>query len=300
MLSIATLLCALVSHASAADPGSRESIPARPVERPLLLRAGWFEIDLSGSRRVVTGGFDEDGERLRFPESVVDRRAGLDVRLGATDWLELGASAGVGSARVGRVTAHGMVTPELRARFRLLETLLPTASMSAMVAWQFGLPRNLVLSSSNLTPQAAGLHLSHGAQAFRVRLAARRRFGAWRLDAGAHGVVRLPFRWAGPDEVDLGDGVGTFAEVLLQVGPAAVTARTRATRWGPDRVGAAELRSGWTVVAGAGGVISLNRVIDVTLDHEVQVLGRSTWWAANPDATPGWGSAWRLGLEWRH
>lgn len=293
MITHLLLVMCLIGPASSvanASP-SREWLGARPVERPLVLPRGWTEAAVGWERHRATGSYGADGQPTQWQSPMRTRELTASVRIGVAPRVEVNALAGLARSAIEDQALAGLAVAEVGVRVRLLQQALPLSSLTTAVTYQLPVGLNVPARTQVASPSRSDLALGRGASAFRPALRLRRQYGALRLDAGVVGELVLPaFIQQGSTRVDWGDGVGLETGGLFQIGPVGFTATLTAVRWGDDRVGDVRVASaGWQVHVEGGGVISLNRSIDIVVVLHHGLRGRPTWFSGSPDlsATPG-------------
>jgi hypothetical protein len=239
---------------------SREPLPARLVERDLVLSKGWTEVDFGGSRKTATTEFvpqpqqtltgiqQSPIQRLAVPNRSTSwdlaLRHGLLPRLHG--WMTLSHRAvsvhdlpgSPDGHEVRAATASGFAEPA----FGIVGSLVSAEASGHYLAWEAGYQAGI----SEVMPQIHTRVTGFGGDTMQVALRGRERIGGLRLDGAAGWVVRTPIYASpeqtvafyataedlGPLRIDHGDGPFLEAEALLQAGPLWAALGGNWTSWG--------------------------------------------------------------------
>jgi hypothetical protein len=301
-----TGLWLLISLASATPhvPTSREPLPAREVERPVVLPRGWSQLQMAIRWRKVealwNGGAANHQITTFEPEVRHGLARGVDVGIVVpAHVVDRPTRRSFGPAE-----RSSLGDPALLVHLALLRTEPPNSSIA------------LALHHSS---PAGGLPHTLGAPATRAALVARRQVGGIGItaDAGYQRRWAAPARWLPPSlqedgpnpVVALGDVVDLSVEILLQGGPLVLALRpsyqaTQATRLGRGPVvfpaetflpvvegGTSQSDLGWRVTTVASRGLSLSMMAEHPLHGRAGLFfplerispGRATTWASRVD-----------------
>ncbi|MBX2804121.1 MAG: hypothetical protein KTR31_41040 [Myxococcales bacterium] len=192
------LLAACVSAIATAS--DRQPLPARWVERPVVMPKGWTRVELGAFRGAETPLVPLAATEARF------EGATLQVGHGLLPRIELSLST-----RLLRASGPwGLSDPELGVAVELLRREPPNTSVALRVS-----------ASSPHGAVRDGVPLGLGLPAFTGQLSARQQLGPLGLDVDLGGVVRLagPLPAADMRLVDPADEVFARVGGMLQAGP---------------------------------------------------------------------------------
>lgn len=265
---------------------SRDPLPAREVERSIVLPMGWSEVQPSyGSMRSGT---------------MAQRDASLDLGHGLTrrveGWLRLNHR----DYRVDGRRASGFAEPS----FGLRGILAQRDIGGSWLAWDVG-----YRAAFGETYLPGGPAISDPTARTWIGLVGRQRIGGMRAELGGRLGAEMPGPWgtgptgcgsvgrAGPGLVGAG-----WLDTVLQAGPLLVRGRVESEHWTARQFGVSEAarclsptpgepirdRSGHAIDAGPGGGIQLSRGLGVHLDALFPVSRENQAWRPVHHARGPW------------
>jgi hypothetical protein len=244
------------------------------VDRDLTLASGVGEVGVSLQHSVAEGHFDDAGAVVEGP-TAREVRGLVDVRWGVVRGVEVDLVAGFADPVRGPSGTVAATDPRLALRWQLVQRRAPPSSLalSAAITAPFG------RGPSTPHPTGAGVGFAS------ADVAARGARGPVRLtlraEAGAPlAAAQVPARPA---------YVGGAAAVDLQAGPAVLHVGATVRRIG-DREGAAPSPAGTLARVDVGGVLQVNRGLDLVITHHAVWTGPAM---GAPDDGPARAAPWR-------
>lgn len=252
MLFLLALL-ALPAHGGGLQPRtSREALPAREIERPLVLPKGWTELRVQLQR----GRGEGPDLPLRLTTAATTIIHGLlpghHVRLTAP-WHQ---------AQGGGMRATGPGDVQIGWRTSLLRREPPNQAVALELSW-----------TAPSAPDASEIPLGTGTPELTAALSGRRQLGGLGLTAWASATRRFPGR-SGITELqmlDPGDRADLAVEALLQLAPLVVAAEPRLIARRSARVDDQTVDDG-----GVGAVLGLRATLQVTRAFDLEGVGSLT------------------------
>ena len=327
-LSLASLGTA--AHAAAFEPKTmRATLPARELERPLILGKGWLELGLGVDYKMADGYWDSDGVAQDFESArflYTTQRA--DIRYGVsnrgelfwsfkTHYIEL-TNDTLGTDTVGM----GIGDPSFGYKFEVFRGLAPASSV--IVSGKYKAPAGNE-SPGNYVGGAntfSSFVMTTGTPDVTLGVRAKRAFGPVAVEAGLgyvhrfSGVVMYVVeleenQFSG--RIKPGDQLLGDAGLLLQLGPVAVQAAGVYTHRNPTQLGTASAgltgdrnlvavsdSDGWSLDVNPGVIISASRGVDVNLGASIPVRGEDLQFFPIEDLSPTRGMTLSGTLELRY
>lgn len=307
----------------------RNPLPAREVERGLLLPKGWLELSLGYDHKIGTGAWTAAGEKELFEHArwtyrteKATLRYGLGPRVEL--WWQLPFhQAQLTNDLLGTDTRDGSIgDPRFGARFELMETEAPTRSVALELAYKgpaaqetpgtyIGGPLNM--SQFVFTTGTPDLSVGIGAKQQAGPIAVTAHLGyVRRFSAVVQYLVELEnLQFLG--RMKPGDQVVGDLHVGVQAGPAWLYAGPRFELRGETRIGttsaglspskqldAVEGSDGKAVDLDVGAVLGLSRGVDVVGYARLPVAGEDLQFFPIEDLQPTYGPTFGGALELRY
>ncbi len=228
---------------------SRDPLPAREVERPLVLPKGWSEVVASIGRTRWS-----DIDYRPFPGEVTRREASLSARVSMGPTVELRARLPYADVHTGTVLGGGVGSATVGVAWLLARSEAPARSLGVHMGWT-------TPSAHTRLPLGSATHQLQG------WLTARQQLGGLRLTAGLGGRAAPPREtpWLRDaheqaQQVDLGEAALGRVQGLLQAGPLWGSLDLGAGFVGPDRIdGVVVAPAGWSVQLRPRGAVQWSR-----------------------------------------
>ena len=301
---IALLAAAALASGLQARTG-RAPLPAREVERAVVLPRGWWAVDADLSWKRAAGLWGMEGQRLLRDPAWRTTRLASTVRHGLGRSVELGAQVPWEWATLGEQRARTIGDPVIWGRLALVREEPPARSLALELRHQAPLAR--WPHGAGAAVWSAGLigRVRHGG--LRVEAAAR----AERWTAGRLREVPSRYRGGGPYWVKPGDRWVMTTEALYQVGPLWTALRPTVIRRGPLQLGRGpavfpaedylpEVEAGaWTVDLGSSWGAQLTRGWTVSGGVSGSVVGAGRAFFPTEAIHPARGRTWRVGVACR-
>jgi hypothetical protein len=283
----------------------REPLPARELERPVVLPRGWSAVDTTVAWKHATGWWGRTGGRVEGAPRWRTTTATLGLRHGLTRTVELGASVPWEWGALGQQHMRAVGDPELSARWLVAHSEPPARSLAVEARHR---------AAFGHTPFGAG-----GA-VWSLGVVSRVRLGGLRIGADVHAerwtasrvrTVPPSLRGGGPYWVKPGDQWVVASEWLYQAGPLFVAATPEVARRGPLRVGRGPTlfpAEDYLPEHGPGAwLVDLGLTWGAQLSRGAAAVGGVSWPLAGQGRAffpteaihPTRGRTWYAGVEWR-
>jgi len=307
----------------------RDSLAAREVERPLVIGKGWFEVGLGADVKNSTGFWDAEGEAQEFERAHwLYTTQNMTVRYGIAKRAEFWWTLPTHYARLTNnlldtnTSKYGMGDPSFGYRHELYRASAPTVSVAGKVFYKApggddspgnytGGPNtfNNIVLGTGTSDMGIGLEAKKQAGPFSARLgvAYTHRF------SGAVGyLIETEFHQF-QARIKPGDTVDYDAELMFQVGPAAIRntwfiqqrAETRVGTASPGLFGDANLKpvdgsDGSAVDSAFGVVLNITRGVDVLFDVRKSLAGEDLQFFPIEQIHPTRGTTYSSAVELRY
>ncbi|MCB9761923.1 MAG: hypothetical protein H6739_19000 [Alphaproteobacteria bacterium] len=327
MLSIAAPTAA---HASAWEAKTmRDPLPAREVERPLIIGKGWLEADLGADVKIAKGYWSPDGEAMDFESAqwlyTTER---LDIRYGITPRGELYWRMPVHYLQLTNETL-GTDTkgwywgdPRFGWKFEVLRTSAPLTSVITLV--ELKVPAGNEAPGSYIAGPSTYSRFvtTTGSADLKLGAAAKRQLGPVALTGEAGYIYRFSNlvqyllettnnQFLG--RIKPGQQVYFDADVLLQLGPVALLGGAGVEWHGATAIGTTsaglfpdqnlepvEGSEGWSLSADAGAMFNITRNIDISYNLNVPLRGEDLMFFPIEDIHPTRGLTHSATVELRY
>ncbi len=290
--------------------------PAIEVERPLVLGAGWLEIEVRADLKRATGTYAGDGAVEPLPAGVgwLYTTEQIGLRYGflpnAEIYAEVPFAYAVLTEGADRTSEFGLADLRVGSRVQWFRRHSPGASVASDLCitvpaggedgGSVGLPRD-----------ATAVPLAVGVAGATLELLARRQFGPTSV-TGAVGYTHFfegqtAYRVASSQAFKPGDQTGLRLQPLLQLGPVALFGeldlRVRyaaATRGSPD-TGLTPLSGsdGWWATLSPGLQVDLSRGLDLRAAVSLPIAGEDAEFFPIETLTPTRGPGWTAAIRGR-
>lgn len=307
----------------------RDPLPAREVERNLVIGKGWLELGLSNDLKVATGYWDDEGEAQNFKHAkwtyttqTATLRYGL-ARRAELFWSLSTHYVRLSNPLLGTDTEQfGWGDPTFGYAHELFRSTAPTTSLIAHVFYKapFGeeSPGNYIggpESFSNVVMTTGTPDLGGG-------VTGKRQIGPFAVTGGMDYVHRFPkavqylieteyHQFQG--RIKPGDLVHFDLDVLLQLGPLAVHNSWKVTMRKKTLMGTAspglfadknlkpvDGSDGSAVDMTTGVLANVTRGVDLIFDVSVPLSGEDLQFFPIEDIHPTRGTTYRTALELRY
>lgn len=281
------LLFAQVAAAGLHAKPSRAPLPAREVERGLVLPKGWTEVGVDLARKVADERWTASGATEVAPARYARWTQVVRLRHGVAPGLELWVTVPWHQARLGSASVAGLGDAAFGARIGLGDREPPRRALALELAWES--------ASATEVPIALGV----GTPECEIALAGRAEIGALALSARGGYAARLPgpVRWL-PGTIDPGDLVRGRLDARFQFGPFVALAQPTVTARGDTVVSGVRARDsgGIAVDVRVGGLVALTRAVEVGFDRAWPLIGQDAeFWTVDelhPMRGATWTAAW--------
>lgn len=318
------------AFAAAFEPKTmRDPLPARELDRALVLGKGWLEFGLGVDYKVANGYWDADGKAQTFDSAqwtyTTER---LGIRYGVTRRGELNWTFKTHAVRLTNEVlgtdsgAFGIGDPTFGYTFHAYQSTAPLTSVVAYGLYKAPAanesPGNYVGGAnvfSNFVMTTGTPDLTLGARAKGVMGPA-----ALTVDLGYMRRISNVVQYAIETEnsqfsgrVKPGDEVHADLEALGQAGPVSIIAGGTVTKraktkigtssegfWGDRRLVAVADSDGWALDARAGAIWSVTQVLDVDLRATIPLRGEDLMFFPIEDLHPTRGATFSGTVEFRY
>jgi hypothetical protein len=307
----------------------RDPLPAREVERNLVIGKGWLELELSNEIKVAEGFWDEEGKEQDFENArwtYTTQRA--TVRYGLARRAELFWSLPTHYVQLSNPTLgtdtqqFGWGDPSFGYIHELFRSTAPTTSVIAKVFYKAPFadesPGNYIGGADSFT----NVVMTTGTPDLGGAVTGKRQIGPFAVTGGMDYVHRFPKSVQYLIETEYhqfqarikpGDLVHFDMDVMLQLGPLALHNAWRLTMRQETLIGTAspglfadknlepiEGSDGTAVDMTSGLLVNITRGVDFTLDITLPLQGEDLQFFPIEDLHPTRGTTYRTGIELRY
>jgi hypothetical protein len=308
----------------------RETLPAREVERSLLIGKGWLEFGLGTDVKVAEGSWSAEGKALSFDDksSWLYTTERLDIRYGIARRVELYWRLKThyvhleNPERKTDISQFGLGDPNFGVKYELYRSLAPISSIVVYGDYKAPAgnesPGNYVGGPSTFS----AVVLTTGTQDLTAGVQAKQQVGplALMVDAGytrrLSGIVQYVIetelnQFSG--RIKPGDVFKLDGDLLLQAGPVALDGGvlyrrrdvteigTTVDGWFPGKdLQPIEGSDGWSLDAKAGLTLNITRGLDLVGAATLPVRGEDLQFWPIEDIHPTRGNTYSGTLEFRY
>lgn len=307
----------------------RDTLPAREVERPLILGKGWLEFGIGADVKNATGYWSETGEPVDFSSARwLYTTESLAIRYGITRRGELFWTFRTHYARLVNealstdISTFGIGDPSFGYAYEVYRSTAPLTSVIAYASYKAPAANE---SPGNYTGQAnsyTNIILTTGTPDITLGARGKQQLGPLSLTLGAAYVYRVSnvvqylveteqYQFNArmkPGNLMRGEG-----DLALQVGPvnlhggaeielrrAIRIGQTSSGLFGDKNLEVVEGSDGWSLDVASGAVFNLTRGVDLDLGVTLPVRGEDFQFFPIEDLHPSRGPTFHGAVELRY
>lgn len=330
LLGLALSLGPSTAFAAAFEPKTmRDPLPARELERNLVLGKGWLEFGLGVDYKLANGYWDSDGKAQDFEHAswtYTTERLGIRygvARRGEFNWTFKTHAVRLTNDLLGTDSgAFGIGDPTFGYTYHVYNTIAPTTSVVAYGLYKAPAANEAAGNYVGGANSFSNFILTTGTPDLTLGVRGKRALGpaALTVDLGYMRRISNVVQYAIETEnsqfsgrIKPGDQLLLDAELLGQAGPVAVIGGATYTLRGPTRVGTSSAglwgdrnlvnvqgSKGWALDAEAGVIFSVTQTIDVDVSANIPIRGEDLMFFPIEDIHPTRGATYSGTVEFRY
>ena len=323
--TILTLILGFVcgdAHAAGLEAKTmRDTLSARPVDRPLLIGKGWLEVGIGGDVKLADGKWSPEGEAVDFESAGwTYSTQRVDVRYGIARRAEFFYQikthrAHLENSELGTDSAFSAIgDPHFGYRFLLSEGVAPMTSVIFEADYKAPLGNEAPGNAIGGATTFENVITSTGTPDLDLGVRAKKQFGPASVEGGVSYMRRFSAlaQYAFESKysqfstrIKPGDQTRFYGEALMQLGPLAVTSGAVLTLRQDTSIGATqdglfpggglddiEGSSGWALDGNLGATFSATRGIDFLANVNVPLRGEDLMFFPIEDLHPTRGNTY--------